>query len=241
MDLNLFDELEKNKSSLRIRITFFFIFFLMAVFAVFIITSVLQANTLTRFLGFRYAMPAVERAMELIDADAFERLIRTMDPTDPYYVETQQRFLEIKENTNVMYLYIMAQVEGTMFMYVIDGSDVPGGELFSALGDLEDLAFFDRAAMRAFTTGTTLIGAIDQQDEWGSLISVYAPIINHAGEVIGLLGSDVDASEIVQWIRTQVIWQLGIVFILIVVGLVVYLGVIKLLNKSFSLITGKEG
>ena len=240
MDLNLLDELEKTKSSLKFRILFFFVFFLLAVFAVFVITSVLQANTVTQFLGFRYALPAVEKAIEVIDAEAFQQLTKTMDDSDPYYIETQQKLLEIKEEANVTYLYTMAQQDRGMFIYVIDGSDVPGGEDFSALGDEEDISLWDRAALRSFNTGTLLMGTIDQSEEWGALISAYAPIINDAGEVIGLLACDIDATEIVNWIRTQVIWQLGIVLVLIVVGLAVYLGVIKMLNKSFSLIIGSE-
>ena len=240
MEIKFLEKLEKNSSSLKYRITFFFVFFLLAVFSVFIITSLLQVNTLTRFLGFHYAMPAVNSAMELIDGDSFERIARTMDTSDPYYIETQQKLLEIKKETNVMYLYTKAQVEGTMFMYVIDGSDVPGGELFSELGDSEDLAFFDSAAMKAFNTGTTLIGTIDQQEEWGALISVYAPIFNNAGDVVGLLGSDVDATEIVQWIRTQILWQVGIVAIFIAVGLTVYISVIRLVNKNFKFVSATE-
>ena len=240
MDIKLLENLEKNNSSLKYRITFFFVFFLLAVFIVFVITSVLQVNTVTRFIGFRYAMPAVQRAMELIDAESFDRLTRTMDASDPYFIETQQKLLEIKEETNVMYLYTMAQEEGSMFVYMIDGSDILGGEGFSEMGDSEDIGFWDRAALRAFQTGTVQMGTLDQQEEWGALISAYAPIRKDTGEVIGLLACDIDAEDVADWIRTQVLWQLGIVAVLVAVGLIVYISVIKMVNKNTSFISASE-
>ena len=240
MDIKLLEKLEKNNSSLKYRITFFFVFFLLAVFIVFVITSVFQVNTVARFIGFRYAMPAVQRAMEIIDTESFDRLSRTMDSSDPYYIETQLKLLEIKEETNVMYLYTMAQEEGSMFVYIIDGSDIMGGEGFSEIGNREDIGFWDRAALRAFQTGNVQMGTLDQQDEWGALISAYAPIKKATGEVIGLLACDIDAIDVSDWIRMQVLWQLVIVAIFVALGLVVYISVIKLVNKNTSFISASE-
>jgi len=234
MELKALEEREKNKNALKFRITFFFVFFLAAVFAVFVFTSVLQVNTVTRFICSHYAQPAIEKAQKLINAESFERLSKTMDSSDPYYTETQQKLFEIKKETNCQYLYTMAQKKETKFYYIIDGSDVPGGEDFSALGAEEDLGYWDKAAYQTFITGKGQMGTIDRNDEYGATISVYEPILAKSGAVIGLLACDVNASEIVQWVRTQVVWELSIVLIMLVVGLVVYLTLIRLVNKSFS-------
>ena len=234
MDINTLERQEKNKNSLKLRITFFFIFFLAAVFAVFVITSVLQINTVTKFVCSQYAAPAVEEAIKEIRPGAFEKLSISLDPADPYYVETQQNLLKIKEKTRCLYLYTMAQAEGTVFNYIIDGSDVPGGSNFSTIGESEDISFWDKAALKAFTTGTGQLGTIDQNENYGATISAYEPIINNSGKTIGLMACDIDATNIVEWIKTQVLWQLGIVFILFAVGLAVYITMIKLVNKSFA-------
>ena len=234
MEPNAFEEREKNKSTLKFRITFFFVFFLVAVFAVFVFTSVLQVNTVTKFICSHYALPTIEKAMDLIDAGAFERLSKTMDPSDPYYTETQQKLLEIKKEADCRYLYTMAQKKDTVFRYIIDGSDVPGGENFSVLGSEEDLSYWDKAALKAFTTGKGQMGTIDQNEDYGATISAYEPIFAKSGETIGLIACDVDATEIVEWIKTQVVWQLGIVLSVLAVGLVVYLTLMKLVNKCFS-------
>ena len=234
MELSVLEEREQNKSSLKFRITFFFVFFLVAVFAVFVITSVLQVNTVTKFICSHYATPAIEQAIELIDPGSFERLSQTLDSSDPYYAVTQQKLLEIKKEANCLYLYTMAPKENSLFYYIIDGSDKIGGESFSALGSVEDISYWDKAALKSFVTGKSQIGTIDQSEEYGATISSYEPLFGKSGEVIGLIACDVDASEIVKWVRTQVVWQLGIVLTILLVGLAVYITLIKLVNKSFS-------
>ena len=234
MDINTLERQEKNKNSLKFRITFFFVFFLAAVFAVFVITSVLQINTVTRFVCSQYARPTVEEAIKLIKPGAFEKLSLSLDSSDPYYMETRQNLLKLKEETKCLYLYTMAQAEGSIFNYIIDGSDVPGGEYFSGIGESEDISLWDKAALKAFTTGQGQMGTIDQNEAYGATISAYEPIIKNSGEVIGLVACDIDATEIVQWIKTQVLWQLGIVSVLVAVGLAVYITMIRLVNKSFA-------
>jgi methyl-accepting chemotaxis protein len=128
----------------------------------------------------------------------------------------------------------MSQKNENVFRYIIDGSDAAGGDNFSALGFEEDIGYWDKAALKAFATGTIQMGTIDQNDKYGATISAYEPIFGESGEIIGLIACDVDAAEIVKWVKTQVVWQLGIVFIMLVVGLAVYLTLISLVNKSFS-------
>ena len=234
MELTKMEEREKNKSSLKNSITFFFIFFLLAVFAVFVITSVLQVNTVAGYICSHYASPVVERARALIDLESFERLSKTLDPSDPYYREAQRKLHEIKEETNCLYLYTMAPESGSLFRYIIDGSDVIGGEYFSNLGAEEDLSGWDKAALRAFTTGKSQLGTVDRTESYGATLSAYEPILKGSGEVIGLIACDIDASEIVRWIRTQTLWQMAIVVLLVAVGLTAYLVVMKRVNQTFA-------
>jgi len=234
MELNALEILEKNKSSLKFRITFFFVFFLAAIFAIFMITSVLQVNAVIRFIASHYARPPVDRAMNLLNPASFEKLAKNLDPSDPYYSITQQRLYGIKQDTDCLFLYTMAQKEGAVFNYIIDGSDIPGGENFSALGETEDLEEWESAALKAFNTGTIQYGTIDKTESYGSTISVYEAIKNESGEIIGLMCCDIAAEEIVEWIHTQVIWELAIVVALIAVGLAVYLTVINKVNKTLT-------
>jgi methyl-accepting chemotaxis protein len=234
MELDRYEEQEKNKSVLKLRITFFFVFFLVAVFAVFIITSVLQVSTVTRYICSQLALPTVQKALEIIDPDSFKKLAETLDGEDPYYEEARKALLELKEESNVLYLYTMAPEDENVYRYIIDGSGPPEDEDFSALGDLEDISEWDGAALATGRTKSTQMGTLDKSDLWDYTISAYEPILTKSGEFVGLIGCDIDASGIVSWIRTQVLWQLGIVVLLTAVGLVVYLTLIHRVNRSFD-------
>jgi methyl-accepting chemotaxis protein len=195
---------------------------------------VLQVSAVTRYLCSQIALPAVERAQEMVDGDSFEALSESQDKDDPYYENTRLELLELKESVNCQYLYTMAPVEGSLFRYIIDGSVPPDEEGFSDLGDEEDIGLWDAEAVEAFSTKTSKMGTIDQSEEWGASISAYGPILNSSGEAVGIIGCDLDATEIMQWIRTQVLWQRGIVLATVLLGLVVYVSLLRRITRSFS-------
>ncbi|MDR1142818.1 MAG: hypothetical protein LBK77_01210 [Spirochaetaceae bacterium] len=234
MELDRYEEREKNKTTLKFRITFFFVFFLVAVFAVFIITSVLQTNTVTRYVCSQLALPTVRKALAEINPESFERLAASGNPGDGYYIITQQRLYQIKQETNCRYLYTMAPLEGTMYQYVIDGSGLPGSEDFSELGAEEDISLWDKAVLATIETRTGQLGTIDQSEQWGATISAYEPILKENGELVGIVACDIDATNVVAWVKTQVLWQLSIVLLLVVVGLTVYITLVKKVDQSFA-------
>jgi methyl-accepting chemotaxis protein len=235
MELDRLEELEKRKSSLRFLLTLFFIFFFVSIFAVFILTSVLQVNAVSRYVCSQLGMPTLERALAALDVDSFEALSKSLDPDDPYYETARKQLLEIKENSGCLYLYTMVQEADTVFRYVIDGSASPDDlKNFSPLGSSEDLAEWDEAVLTTIRTKTTQWGSIDQNERWGATISVYSPILKPNGEMIGLIGCDIDASGVISWIYTQVFWQLGIVVLFSLAGLLAYIVMIRKSNSIFS-------
>jgi methyl-accepting chemotaxis protein len=235
MELYKHEAQEQKRSSLRFRLTLFFIFFFVSIFAVFILTSVLQVNAVTRYVCSQLGLPTIDRVLAAINVDSFEALSKSLDPDDPYYETTRKQLLEIKENSGCLYLYTMVQEEGTVFRYIIDGSTTPDDlRNFSPLGSTEDLAEWDEAVLTTIRTKTTQLGSIDQSERWGATISVYSPILKPNGEMVGLVGCDIDASGVISWIQTQVFWQLGIVVLFSLAGLLAYIVIIRKTNSIFS-------
>jgi hypothetical protein len=217
--------------SLKLRVTIFFVFFFIAIFTVFIITSVLQVNTVVRFVCSLIGMPAVQRVEALIDGDRFEAFCKSPDVLDPYYEETRLQMLAIRRTINCRYLYTMAPVTNEVWEYIIDGSTSPDDkEQFSPLGTEEDISAYDAAFFDTLREKRSQLGTIDQNETWGPLISAYAPILNSAGEVVGIIGCDLEAVAIIAWIRAQVTWQLGAVGLLILAGLAVYISLTRRLS-----------
>jgi methyl-accepting chemotaxis protein len=233
--IQLNDNMARTSSFMKFRLTLFFGFFFVAIFGVFIITSVLQVNSVTRYICSQLAMPTVHRVEELIEGNAlddFLELTVTLDDTSDYYVKTQKRMLEIKNEIGAQYLYTMVPISDTVYRYIIDGSSTPDDEEnFSPIGTDEDVSDYEEAFFATVRTGTPLLGGIDHTELWGNVISAYAPIHNRDGEVIGIIGCDLDADPIIEWIRLQVLWQLGVVAVFIIAAAVVYISLLRRINR----------
>jgi methyl-accepting chemotaxis protein len=230
--IQLNENMARTASGLKFRLTLFFIFFFVAIFAVFIITSVLQVTSVTQYICSQLGLPTVEQVRTLIDGDAFEALAGSLDEHDPYYEETRIKMLEIKERVNCNYLYTMAPMNETTWRFVIDGSASPeDGENFSPLGAEEDISGYEAAFFETINTRSVQFGQVDRTEDWGTVISTYGPIFNSSGEMVGLIGCDLAGDRVAAWIRTQVFWQLGVVVLFILAALTVYILLLKKIDR----------
>jgi signal transduction histidine kinase/DNA-binding response OmpR family regulator len=211
-----------SKISLKTRSSLFFVLFVLAVFSVVIVTSIQQINDATGFTASRLGFPIVERAAVLIDGDAFEKLAKTLDPEDPFYEETRKKLLEIKEETKSLYLYTMAPYKGNIYRFIIDGGD-PDDEKFSPLGAEEDISSYSDAVLRVYEKKAPQYDqTINSTEPWGWVMSTYAPIMNSAGTVVGIIGCDYEAETLIRAIYVRTLRQLFIAAVFIVVGFVLY-------------------
>ncbi|MDR2768174.1 MAG: hypothetical protein LBB82_07610 [Treponema sp.] len=233
MEIDKVGQFERHKKSLVVMASLFFGFFFAAIFGVFILTSVMQVNTLTYYVCSRVGLPTLEQAMAIVEPAPFQKLAESLDESDPYYEEARLKLLELKKRTGARYIYTMAPKEGSVFRYIIDGSVEKTAPDFSLLGDEEDIGEWDSAALAAYQSGSIQIGILDQSEIWGATLSVYGPIIEQ-GETIGIVGIDLEAESINQWIRTQVFWQGVVVIAVVLLGMVFYI-LLRIYAGKFSL------
>ncbi|MDR3122836.1 MAG: hypothetical protein LBU16_03545 [Treponema sp.] len=224
---------EKKTRSLKFQFTLFFILFNIAVYSIVIITSLQQLVGITETIGYELGGPIVEETAALIDGDAFEVLSRSLDPQDPWYEETRLAMMAVKEESNCIYLYTMAPVEGTVFRYIIDGSAPPENEgAFSPLGTEEDISSYLKPVLRTLETKTRHISSLDFNTQWGWVVSLYAPILNSAGEAVGIIGCDFKAEEIYDRLWSQIARQLIVSAVFIVIGFIAYFYLVNGVNKQ---------
>jgi methyl-accepting chemotaxis protein len=163
----------------------------------------------------------VKRAASLVDGDSFEKLARSLDENDPFYEETRVNLLKLKQSVDCLYLYTMAHLEGDTWMFIIDGSAEPDdNENFSSLGDEEDASDYDDAFTRTVNSLSTEASSLVHQDGWGWLISVYTPIINSKGKLVGIVGCDFDGTSLRNAIVKERSQTILIGLISVAVGLV---------------------
>ncbi|MDR1099409.1 MAG: hypothetical protein LBL28_02900 [Treponema sp.] len=223
----------KKSRSLKFRFTLFFVLFIIAVYSIVITTSLQQLVGITETIGYELGGPIIEETTALVDGDSFEALALSLDPLDPFYESTRLAMLAIKEESNCIYLYTMAPAGGEIFRYIIDGSAPPDDEeAFSPLGMEEDISNYLAPVLRTMETKTHQISSLDFNTQWGWVVSLYAPILNSAGEAVGVIGCDFKAEQIYQRLWSQILRQLILSAVFIVIGFIAYLYLVNGVNKQ---------
>ena len=219
-------------NSLRFRFISFFVLFIIILTVVLVLMGVRQLSKTVIDTYSDQGIAIVERAVTFIDGDSFENLVKTMDEDDPFYEETRLLLLQLKEFTGCLYLYTIAPKEGDIWQYIIDGSCEPDDEEnFSALGDEEDISGHDFAFFKSWETGQTEVSGLVDQGDWGWLISVYTPIRNSKGEIVGLVACDFDGYELYESILSVEIQQAVIGLIAVFVGIILLLYLLRTIFK----------
>jgi methyl-accepting chemotaxis protein len=106
------------------------------------------------------------------------------------------------------------------FLYVIDGSCPPSDtENFSPIGTEEDVTGYGPEFLSAFDTGSVTFSGLEYQAGWGWLISIYAPIKDSSGAVLGVVGCDFQGSALHDRINGFILRQIIIAFGCFLLGL----------------------
>jgi methyl-accepting chemotaxis protein len=211
-------------NSLKFQFITLFSIFILAISAV---TALLGTRQLAHAVEDTFANQGiyiVERAASFIDGDAFEALVKSMDGDDPFYEEVRLKLLDLKNSTGCLYLYTMAPHSGNDWYFIIDGSGNPDDEDFSALGDIDDVSGYDTAFQRSLQSGKTEPSELALQEGWGWIVSIYTPIKNSSGKIVGIIGCDFSGENLHHIIQSSEIQNLiiGIVSLLLGVALLVF-------------------
>ncbi|MDR2633155.1 MAG: methyl-accepting chemotaxis protein [Treponema sp.] len=216
--------------SLKFRFSLLFLIFVTTLCAVISFTAIRSSVDIASEIFADQGIAIIEKASDYIDGDRFEALLNNPDMESPYYVETQAKLLNLKEHSGAVYLYTMAPVQGETYMFVIDGS-APIGESdsFSFLGDEDDVSGYDEAFMRCWNTRAVTTGKPANQDEWGWLVSMYAPVITSSGKMVGIIGCDFEAEHLVHNIMMALIRQIVLGAVFLMLGLVILLVFLRMI------------
>lgn len=197
-------------------------------------------NVITSSLGDQ-ALSITENAVNVIDLDQYEEISLDSGETD-YYYELKERLNEIRETNGLVYLYTMGrqEKEGEFeYYYMVDGMLQDA----SAIGDVEDGVDDYPLLVKAFETGKSQVGELTYSEEYGALVSAYIPIKSDSGELIGILGADLDASLVyssLQASKIKLMWMtVGIVLLsilLISIATVSLVNPLKHLAKKVELV-----
>ena len=131
---------------------------------------------------------AVKCASELsdsIDADKIEKIIKDQSKDSEEYKDTLNSMVSAKSESIARNFYVLIKTQGKEAKFLLDVS-VDSSEF------LEDYVM-DSEMEDAFN-GKVTISDESLTDDYGTFISACAPIKNSSGEVIAIIGVDVDTS-----------------------------------------------
>jgi methyl-accepting chemotaxis protein len=106
------------------------------------------------------------------------------------------------------------------------------------LGSEEDTSGYDKAFREIWKTRRTLKSGLMNQGEWGWMFSVYTPIFNSRGGMVGIVGVDFDADEFVATLQGHTTKMVFMSIGFILAGMVLFLLFLRKIFGRLTLVTG---
>ena len=182
-------------------------------------------------LGVEEARMAAVISAKVIDAD----MLQTMTPASEGsegYEEVLEAMISIREDCGIQYLYTL-YTDGSQVYYGID-SDTTGGH--NAFGTPFEVSYQE---LQGVFHGESYVQDYIDSTPDGDLISAYMPITNSSGEVIGIVGCDFDASDVIAHLDTIQHQTIIITVICLIVVLIIINFIVGQLIKSLRTVDGK--
>lgn len=173
------------------------------------------------------AMSVTIAVAQLIEQDysSFEKLLKTDEYTGGnydavYYAKMQKVFRDIREKTEMKFLYCGKRISEDEMIYLFDG-EAPDSGLFSPLGSKDNLDEMEQHFYQGKTSGYTPI--IDDT-EWGELLTGMTPIIDPStGEVVAHVGADVSVESVYTSLsRAKNVIMINAFIIIVITSLIIY-------------------
>ncbi|MCM8710105.1 methyl-accepting chemotaxis protein [Clostridium sp. SYSU_GA19001] len=221
--------IKKPKMSLMLKIVIFsLVLVLFSSFAMQFYSYSTARKSIEKTIG-ETALNITRSVVGNIDAEKFQALQTAEDMEKGYYIELRQQLNSIRESTGLKYLYTMRKTKDGKYIYVVDGVPMNDEEA-SLLGDAEEITDFMRLSFEGEE-----VYELDQDKEWGELISAYIPIKNKSGQTIGMLGADFEVSHVVyqlgQMRKNMQTAALIIALLGIIAGIIFSFVFVRSLNK----------
>lgn len=177
------------KLSISIKILLPIGFMVVAVCAIMGMSAYRSINEGMVSMGVEQAKMAGKIALYTIDGDAVEQLEPGCETTDNY-LELLTAMRAVQSEYGILYMYTL-YTDGETVYY---GVDTDTSELQAKVGKVFEKSY---EMLKGVFSGEDYTQNYIDYSEYGDVISIYKPITNSSGEIIGILGCDYDASGIV--------------------------------------------
>ncbi|MBO5524700.1 MAG: methyl-accepting chemotaxis protein, partial [Roseburia sp.] len=139
---------------------------------------------------------------------------------------------DIQKSCGIAFLYTL-YTDGTKVYYGVDTDDT---EAQSPVGEVFEVSYEELAGVFA---GEPYVQDFIDSTEDGHLISVYQPIFDDSGRVVGVLGCDYDASSVVTRLDEMLKQVIEIAVICLLAALIILNMIVGQMTKSLRIVNQK--
>ncbi len=182
-------------------------------------------------MGAEEALMAAKIAVDVTDGDMVEKITPGCEDTEEYQAllallrETQQEY-------GIAYLYTL-YTDGNQVYYGVDTSE---DEYQAKVGDVFEKTYEELAETFA---GEMFVADHVYRAPFGDLLSVYLPIRNSAGEIVGVMGSDYDASGVIARLNATTRQIVAMAVICVLIAFVIMNLIVRQTVKSLRSVNQK--
>ncbi|MGE0078140.1 MAG: methyl-accepting chemotaxis protein [Bacteroidales bacterium] len=193
-----------------------------------IVTGLISYSKLSEF-GYKFngehTKTVVNFALNSINGDSLEVLIKEKNDSASYANYLRAELKKIRDMAGMKYLYTFFHEKGK-YLYAIEGGDQNADD-YSEFGSVAqwdanvDIPLIERCYNLKVISNTK----IEFNKTYGWMVTSYAPILNSSGNVIAIMGCDIEAKNVVRDIKQfrNVLIVTGVLFLLVSIILVYYL------------------
>ncbi|MDR3278937.1 MAG: response regulator [Synergistaceae bacterium] len=161
-------------------------------------------------------------AVNIIDGDSLDRYLAS-GVKDEEYAETLGLLRNLQMENGALYMYATRLGKegenGWYFVYDTDEQNT------AELGYMDP--YDENYPEFGGQVSTGIVAPIISKTQWGWLLSVYEPIYNSAGALVGYVGADFSMDEIMAERRSYLMWLIAITLLVSLAFAVLYIFVIQ--------------
>ena len=150
------------------------------------------------------AMRMAQTIASAIDSERFAHIVATGEP-DAYVSSVQGLLDRALNKTDVQFIHTLFPGYADGLLTYFAAGIVPGREMPVYFGQTDQAEFFPPALFQAMNEGIATMSGIYDAGDFGLLIGGFAPILDSAGKVVGMVCVGLDVCGVVAAIQPFVI------------------------------------
>jgi len=185
-----------------------------------------------------------------LDIDKLES-IKSSDINSEYYVEINQEFSKIKDTLGFEHLYLLKKnAKGEFFQFTglayeidtVSGATIETDAVTRATGVVDSVSGATAIAQNSINISDAMRDSfngeekfeLQDNEQWGKLLSIYVPIMNASGDTIGVLLANLNGNAIYEAFYNVRIRILIIGLSVLAIGIIASIIFSNLLVKSIK-------